>query len=180
MPIFAELRPYLEDVFTLAQEAAEAEGSKLQPTDYVITRYRQKNVNLRTQLERIIKKAGLKQWPKLFHNLRATRETELADQYPIKTVCSWIGNSPAIAAEHYLQVTEEHFQRAAATETEMHSGLHFPGATGCTAMHDPKTPNDATPAIARGCIDLPSVAPKCTAIQVGAGRPELLSRQFRV
>ena len=55
MPIFAELRPYLEDVFTLAQEAAEAEDCKLQPTDFVITRYRQKNVNLRTQLLRIIK-----------------------------------------------------------------------------------------------------------------------------
>ena len=58
MPIFAELRPYLEDVFTLAQEAAEAEDCKLQPTDFVITRYRQKNVNLRTQLLRIVAKAG--------------------------------------------------------------------------------------------------------------------------
>ena len=110
----------------------------------------------------------MKAWPKLFHNLRATRETELADEYPIKTVCEWIGNSPAIAAEHYLQVTEEHFQRAATTETRLQNGLHFSRATPCNAMHDPKTPNDTTPAIARGCVDLPQLADKCTAVKVGA------------
>lgn len=27
-------------------------------------------------------------------------------------VCQWIGNSQAIAAKHYLQVTDEHFERA--------------------------------------------------------------------
>jgi hypothetical protein len=69
-------------------------------------------VNLWTQLERIIRRAGLQPWPKLFHNLRATRETELAESFPIHVVCAWIGNSSAIAAKHYLQVTEEHFGRA--------------------------------------------------------------------
>ena len=158
VPIFTELRPYLEAAWEEAEEGAT----------YVITRYRDKNANLRTQLLRIIAKAGLKPWPKLFQNLRATRETELADQYPIKTVCEWIGNSPAIAAEHYLQVTDEHFQRATAAENEMQNGLHFPDATPCNAMHDPKTPNDTTPAVARGCINLPSPASKCTAVKVGA------------
>jgi hypothetical protein len=28
-------------------------------------------------------------------------------------VCAWIGNSQPIAAKHYLQVTDEHFRRAA-------------------------------------------------------------------
>jgi integrase len=156
VPIFAELRPYLEAVWEEAEEGAV----------YVITRHRQKNMNLRTQLLRMIAKAGLKPWPKLFHNLRATRETELADEYPIKTVCEWIGNSPAIAAEHYLQVTEEHFQRAAASETRLHSELHSSGATPCNAMHGPKTPNDTTPPIARGCVNLPSLAETCTAVNV--------------
>ena len=31
-------------------------------------------------------------------------------------VCSWIGNSEAVAAKHYLQVTDKHFARAATTE----------------------------------------------------------------
>ena len=30
----------------------------------------------------------------------------------MKTVCSWIGNSERIAAEHSLQVTDEHYDRA--------------------------------------------------------------------
>lgn len=56
--------------------------------------------------------AGLEPWPKTFQNLRSTRETELAEQYPIHVVCKWIGNSAAIAATHYLQLTDEHFARA--------------------------------------------------------------------
>lgn len=39
-------------------------------------------MNLRTQLQRILKRAGLTAWPKLWQNLRATRATELADRYP--------------------------------------------------------------------------------------------------
>ena len=56
--------------------------------------------------------AGLQRWPKLFQNLRSTRETELADDFPIQVVCDWIGNTEAIASKHYLQVTEDHFARA--------------------------------------------------------------------
>jgi len=103
VPIFPELRPYLSEVWHQAEPG----------TRYVITRYRQKNANLRTQLERIIKRAGLKTWPKLFQNMRASRETELAQDYPMHVVCAWIGNSQAVAAKHYLQVREEDFQRAA-------------------------------------------------------------------
>ncbi len=49
VPLFPELRPYLEDVSAIASK-----GDK-----FVITRYRDVNSNLRTQLKRIIKKAGL-------------------------------------------------------------------------------------------------------------------------
>ena len=99
IPIFPELRPYLEDAWE-----PEAE--------YVITRHRDANINLRTQLCRIIAKAGLTPWPKLFQNLRATRETELAETFPLHVVCEWIGNSQAVAKKHYLQVTDEHFAQA--------------------------------------------------------------------
>ena len=60
VPIFPELRPYLDAVWDEAPEEAE----------FVITRYRDANSNLRTQLERIIRKAGLEPWPKLFQNLQ--------------------------------------------------------------------------------------------------------------
>jgi integrase len=129
IPIFPELRPYLEDVHALA-----APG-----TEFVITRYRAKNSNLRTQLERIITKAGLKPWPKLFHNLRATRQTELAQTYPDYVVCEWIGNSKAVATEHYLQVTEEHFERAAALK----SAAVRAAAPGCTERNGAEWENRA-------------------------------------
>jgi len=102
VPIFPELRPYLEVAFELAEPG----------TVFVINRYRDANTNLRTQMLRIIKRAGLKPWPKLFQNLRATRDTELAAQYPMHVVCAWIGNTELIAAKHYLQVTDDDFQRA--------------------------------------------------------------------
>ena len=102
IPLFPELLPHLREAFELAGEGAE----------FVITRYRGTNKNLRTQLNRIIKRAGLKVWPKLFQNLRSTRETELNEDFPTHVVCKWIGNSPKVAAKHYLQVTDDHFRRA--------------------------------------------------------------------
>jgi hypothetical protein len=65
-----------------------------------------RSCNLRTQFERLIKRAGLKPWPRLFHNLRSSRETELAAEYPIQVVTAWLGNTPRIALKHYLQVTD--------------------------------------------------------------------------
>ena len=62
---------------------------------------------------RILAKAGLKPWPKLWQNLRSTRRTELARDWPEYVVCSWMGNSRVIAREHYLQGTDEHFEQAA-------------------------------------------------------------------
>ena len=102
VPLFPELRPHLEAAFDRAAVGAE----------FVITRYRDGNANLRTQLLRIIAKAGLTPWPKLFQNLRSTRETELAESFPIHVVTSWMGNSQLVATKHYLQVTDSHFDEA--------------------------------------------------------------------
>lgn len=106
VPIFPELRPYLEAAWEAA--VPEAEGG----SPYVITRYRDRNANLRTQLERIILAAGLKPWPKLFQNLRATRATELADEFPSHVCEQWLGHTEAIAKAHYRQVTRDHFTKA--------------------------------------------------------------------
>jgi integrase len=103
VPIFPELRPHLEEAYHLARDGAL----------YVVNRYRDTNQNLRTQLARIIRRAGRTPWPKLFHNLRASRQTELVERYPIHVVCAWLGNTAAVAAEHYLQVTEAHYEQAA-------------------------------------------------------------------
>ncbi len=102
VPIFPELRPYLLEVFDEA-EPGEAR---------VITCYPTNTPNLRTQLVRIIKRAGLVPWPKAFHNMRATRQTELVRNHPSHVVSAWMGNTQAVAERHYLQVTDEDFERA--------------------------------------------------------------------
>ena len=33
-------------------------------------------------------------------------------------VCSWIGNTKAVAAKHYLQTTDEHFRKATQNPTQ--------------------------------------------------------------
>ncbi len=102
VPIFPELRPHL---LTVAEEAEPG-------TKWLITRYRHANSNLRTEFNRIVRKAGLTPWPKLFNNLRKSRQTELTDRFAEHVVCAWMGNSEQVAREHYLHVTEEHFRRA--------------------------------------------------------------------
>jgi integrase len=102
VPIFPELRPYLADAFDQAEEG----------TEYVITICRNGNKNFRTRMLKIIRRAGLTPWPKLFQNLRSTRQTELEETFPSHVVCAWIGNSEAVARRHYLQVTDDHFARA--------------------------------------------------------------------
>lgn len=63
-------------------------------------------------MQKIVKRAGLKPWPKLFHNLRASRQTELTDSFPEHVVCDWIGNIQSVAREHYLRAKDEHFVQA--------------------------------------------------------------------
>ncbi len=148
VPLFPELRPYLEEVWEQADPGST----------YVITRYRDSNSNLRTQLHRIIRKAGLEPWPKLFQNLRATRETELAETYPMHVVCSWIGNTPAVARKHYLQTTEEHFQRATGDKTALQMALQIPRAKTCKGMHDDFQPQAENTDNARVCSESEPVA----------------------
>ncbi len=112
VPLFPELRPLLEKTFDEAEDG----------TLHVITKYRQKNANLRTQFERILKRAGVEPWERLFQNLRASRETELANEFPLHVVTAWLGNTERVASKHYLQVTDAHFEQAQRAKT---------GATTC-------------------------------------------------
>ena len=68
--------------------------------------------NLRKQFTKLIRSAGLTVWPKVFHNLRSSRQTELEESFPRHTVCAWMGNSETVADRHYLQVLERHFETA--------------------------------------------------------------------
>jgi hypothetical protein len=94
------------------------------------------NANLRTRFQKMIRSAGLEPWPRLWHNLRASRQTELADQFPSHVVCRWIGNSEDVAREHYLSVTPEHIERAISGST-----LPPDAVLGRTASQAPNDPS---------------------------------------
>jgi len=113
VPLFPELRTILEGAFELAAEGAvyvvdpKYRQGSLKPSGWM-------NCNLRTTFEKIIRRAGLKPWPRLFHAMRASRETELAERFPIHVVTAWLGNTPKIAMKHYLMTTEADFAKAVA------------------------------------------------------------------
>jgi hypothetical protein len=79
IPLFPELREILDEAFDLAPDGAvyvvdeKFRKSAMGPAGWM-------NANLRTTFEKIVKRAGLTQWPRLFHNLRASRETELVEK----------------------------------------------------------------------------------------------------
>ena len=111
IPMFPLVRPYLEAAWDEAPEGAE----------YVIPEeYRRRaqgpggwaNANLRTTLEKIVRRAGLETWPRLWHSMRASCETDLARQFPLAIVAKWLGNTQAVAMRHYVDVTDADFERA--------------------------------------------------------------------
>jgi integrase len=129
-PIFPELLPHL----MRAKEMAPA-GAEL-----VVSRYGPKN-NVGETMKKIIKRAGLEQWPKMFQNLRATRETELIAVYPIKDVASWLGNSAPIAMKHYAMTMQSSFERAVADGARGASS-NPPHATASKGGHQHSSESD--------------------------------------
>ncbi|MCC5829683.1 MAG: site-specific integrase [Phycisphaeraceae bacterium] len=120
IPLFPEIRRELEAVY------AESDPE----VKWIVTRYRQQRSNLRTQLRRYIVRAGLTPWPKLWQNLRSSRETELCQKFPQHVVVKWLGNSEQVATQHYLQVTGEHFQQAVQSTAGSDDGQDFGVPTG--------------------------------------------------
>jgi integrase len=113
IPLFPAVRPYLEAAWDAAPEGAEY----VTPEEY---RKRAQgpggwaNANLRTTLEKVVRRAGLEPWPRLWHSMRASCETDLARQFPLAVVAKWLGNTQAVAMRHYVDVTDADFERAIA------------------------------------------------------------------
>jgi integrase len=119
-PILPEILPHLEALFAVAPEGL-----------YVFERLREREsrrraekgfwsaLNLRTALQKKLAKAGIVPWPKLWHNLRASAETDLARRFSLASVTAWLGNSPKVAATNYLMVTDSDFDRAASEATQI-------------------------------------------------------------
>ena len=86
VPIFPELRPVLEEAWEQAEEGAV----------YVVDHDRLHNggQNLRTTLQKIIRRAGLKPWPRLFQNLRAPERPNWRPGSPFTSSQPGSGTAP--------------------------------------------------------------------------------------
>lgn len=112
IPLFPALREELDRQFQNA--APVRDGGSI----YVIDRWRDSEINLRTNFERIIFRAGLPTWPRLFHNLRGSRSNELFSEFPCHVAAEWMGQSAAVALQHYLHASDADFDRALAEPVE--------------------------------------------------------------
>jgi len=103
VPIFSELRPYLEDYHAVAPHAR-----------YICPKYRTGNGAgpMRKRIYAIADRAGVQPWPKPWVNLRGSARTDLEARFPAHVCDAWLGHSTAIAKKHYLRVTPEHWAAA--------------------------------------------------------------------
>jgi integrase len=159
IPIFPELRDLLLEVFAQANEGETR----------IITQYRD-GANLNTQLRRIIVRAGFKPWPRTWHNLRASRATELAQQFPGHVAAAWLGHSERIADQHYRMIRDEDFAKAVA-ESVTESGAQ---ASQKASMHQGDTKrnevnNRTQPPHSSGLVRLDSRA--CASVQSSGMTP---------
>jgi len=156
VPMFARLRPYLNEAWDMA---AEGQTHVIPENLYLPAAHGPRgwvNCNLRTSFSKIVDAAGLDPWPRLFHALRASCESDLAREYPITTVCKWIGNTVSIASRHYIQVTDADFQKASKKVVQNPAQLTHETAG------EPWQPKQKTPGKPRVCQGLQ----QCTSVQV--------------
>ncbi len=73
IPMFPELVPFIDEWYDAWPGL----------TQHVITSNRDTEAAWRTRMAKLLKKLGIAPWPKVFHNLRASRQTELMKRFPI-------------------------------------------------------------------------------------------------
>ena len=175
IPLFPLLRPHLEAAFNHAEEGNE----------YVIPEeYRRRadgerewgGANLRTQFGKIVRRAGVDPWPRLWHSLRASCESDLAQSFPLATVTKWLGNTPSVALRHYVDPTEAAFDRAVTWTPAPESGAKS-GALGAqkaaqqgyagdrTETQASRETGDAQAGFAASCESVPLPAGYYTNVQ---------------
>lgn len=101
VPIGTRLHTVLLEAFEAAEDGAE----------FVLPRLRT-HTNPCMRLVRAIRRAGLSEWPRPFHTLRASCETDWTREFGLTNATYWAGNSPRTATAHYLRPTKEDFIRA--------------------------------------------------------------------
>lgn len=104
--------PALYDLLRRTFDAADA-GS-LGPADGLPKQERlyKKNPKRHVSVHVVLQRAGLADYRKPLHDLRASCERDWFDQHSTMDVCAWLGHHPAVAAKHYARPTPASIARA--------------------------------------------------------------------
>ena len=89
------------------------------------------------------------------YNLRASRETELVERFPLQAVMDWMGNTPKVALRHYLMTTDTHFDAAVRGDEEaLQNALQQSHAMGGLEPrpHDPIKKAPVLQGLAGSCV----------------------------
>ena len=86
--------------------------------------------------------------------MQASRETELPNEHNVQNACDWIGNSVKVAMRHYLQTTEEDFERAVQPQKAKQNPKQYLHAEARKESHDENSNS-------RNSLLLRALATKC-------------------
>ncbi|MDW8078584.1 MAG: hypothetical protein RMJ16_06825 [Thermoguttaceae bacterium] len=111
IPLFKSLRSYLDEAWDAAPEGAEF---------IFLPEFRRgiyghegwKRANPRTTLSKMIRRSGVQHWPRLWHNLPASCEIDLAEVFPLGTAAKGLGTTPSITLRHYVDSTDAAYCQA--------------------------------------------------------------------
>jgi integrase len=143
VPVVPDLDTLIGDAWAVSSDY-DAHCPAHSSSSFMLPRLRGRT--LVTQAEKIIEKAGVPRWGKLFQNLRSSCQTDLEERFPSHVVCSWLGNSPAVARKHYLQVTDAHFEAA----TKLSAAVSAGGSGQDRTKSEPVSKNPRSPEGLRG------------------------------
>ena len=101
MPILPDTTPILKELFDERNPKKD---------DFVFQCVSVRNP--RTTYEKIIKRAGVERYPRLFQNLRASAASDIANKYGSPAESAWVGHTEKIATAHYIKVTPDIVARA--------------------------------------------------------------------
>ena len=157
VPIVGELLAVLEAAFEAAPDGAVL----------VVDRSLSRGSNLRTELGRIVARAGLVAWPRAYQNLRSSRAVDWVQQRPAHEVAGWMGHSLGVSIQHYMQPLNANFRAAAglpplatpeAGTVAQNPAQHVPEVVGNEGKRpgDASTHRRAVPVVAANGRSLPN------------------------
>ena len=106
-PLFRELE---REFRALKSEREETSGGPVDVDDFVFRRGLTAS-NMRKPFLKILKRAGVEPWEKLFHNLRASCDQDISGRASAYVAAELLGHSPTVAARHYLKANDGDFAR---------------------------------------------------------------------